>query len=74
MFKMGMRDEIIPLRFRPAGIHGSVHFSRTGVVSFVIVALDSEKFPRLDPEDYQSVPWAETEDAIARESRSEKRY
>jgi hypothetical protein len=74
MFKVGMRDEIIPVRFRPAGIHGALHFSRTGCISFIITALDSEIFPPVGPVDYQSVPWAETEDAIARDSRSEKRY
>ncbi len=74
IFKVGMRDEIIPVRFRPAGIHGALHFSRTGCISFIITALDSEKFPRLDPVDYQSVSWAETEDAITRESRSQERY
>jgi hypothetical protein len=74
MFKVGMRDEIIPVRFRPAGIHGSVHFSRTGLISFVVVSLDSEIFPPVSPVDYRSVSWAESEDAIARESCSEKRY
>lgn len=66
MLKVGMKDEIVPLRFRPAGLHGSMHFSRTGCVSFVIVSLDSEIFPRLDPADYQALPTVGNEDAIAR--------
>lgn len=44
MLKVGMRDEIIPVRFRPNRVHGSLHFSRTGIITFIITALDSERF------------------------------
>lgn len=35
MVKIGMKDEILPIHFRPNRIRGSLHFSRTGVISFV---------------------------------------
>lgn len=44
MLEIGMKNEIVPIRFRPRGISGSLHFSRTGLVSFVITALDTEIF------------------------------
>jgi hypothetical protein len=44
MLEIGMKNEIVPIRFRPRGISGSIHFSRTGLVSFVITSLDTEIF------------------------------
>ena len=44
MLEIGMKNEIVPIRFRPRGISGSLHFSRTGLVSFVITSLDTEIF------------------------------
>ena len=37
---MGMKNEIILICIRPRGVHGSVHFSRTGLNSFVLVESD----------------------------------
>lgn len=72
MFKVGMKDEIVPVRFRPPGVHGSMHFSRTGCISFVVVSLDSEIFPRLDPADYQALPQVDGKDAIAHIASSQE--
>jgi hypothetical protein len=47
MLRIKMRDEIIPISFRPDWIHGSIHFSRTGCLSFLITAIDSEMFPKM---------------------------
>jgi hypothetical protein len=44
MAKVGMKDEIVPIRSRHNRVRGSLHFSRTGVMSMVIVSLDSEIF------------------------------
>jgi hypothetical protein len=52
MMKVGMKDEIIPVRFRPNWVHGSVHFCRTGCISFVIAALDPERFPKAQGESF----------------------
>ncbi len=41
-----MRDEILPLRIKPAGVLGAIHTSRSGLVWFVFTALDSERFVR----------------------------
>lgn len=35
MVELGMKDEVFPINFRPARIHGALHFSRTGIISFV---------------------------------------
>lgn len=41
---IGMRNEIIPVSFRPRGVSGSIHFSRTGLISCVFVSLDNKRF------------------------------
>jgi hypothetical protein len=46
MLKIGMKDAIIPVKFRPNWIHGALHFSRTGIISFIVTAIDPEKFPK----------------------------
>jgi hypothetical protein len=46
MLKVGMKDEIIPCWFRPNWIHGAIHLSRTGCISFVFTALDPKVFPK----------------------------
>lgn len=46
MLGVGIRDEIIPVSFRCDWIHGSIHFSRVGSLSFVLSALDPEVFPK----------------------------
>ena len=35
MFKKWMKNEVVPLKFRPARVRGSLHFSRTGIISFI---------------------------------------
>jgi len=35
MIKKWMRNEVVPLKFRPARVRGSLHFSRTGIISFI---------------------------------------
>lgn len=47
MWKVGMRNEIVPVRFRPNWIHGALHFSNSGVISFVITAVDPEVFGKV---------------------------
>jgi hypothetical protein len=44
MATVGMKDEIVPVRFRRNRIHGSLHFCRSGICSFVIHAMDIERF------------------------------
>jgi hypothetical protein len=48
LLKVGMRNEIVSLRFRPNWIHGSIHFSSSGSISFVLTAVDPEVFPRVE--------------------------
>jgi hypothetical protein len=48
MLKIGMRNEIVSVRFRPDWIHGSIHFSRTGCINFVFSAMDPERFPKME--------------------------
>jgi hypothetical protein len=47
MSKWGMKDEILPVSFRPDWVHGSLHFRRTGIITFVITALSREMFPKV---------------------------
>jgi hypothetical protein len=35
-----MRNESIPIRIRPGRVCGSIHFSRTGLITFVITESD----------------------------------
>jgi hypothetical protein len=35
MIKIGMKDDVVPVKFRPARVRGSLHFSRTGCISFI---------------------------------------
>ncbi len=51
--KVGMKDEIIPVRFRPYWVHGSFHFSRTGCISFIFTALDPERFPKIERKNWE---------------------
>lgn len=48
MLKLGMRNEILPVRFRPDWIHGALHLSRTGCFSFIFTATDPERFPKME--------------------------
>lgn len=48
MLKTGMRNEILPVRFRPDWIHGALHLSRTGCLSFVFTATDPKRFPKME--------------------------
>lgn len=53
MLKIRMRDEIIPVTFRPNWIHGALHFSDTGIISFVITTIDHSVFPRVERENLE---------------------
>lgn len=44
MIPWGMKDEVIPVRFRPNWIRGSLHFFRSGCIEFVVTACDPEIF------------------------------
>jgi len=48
MLKVGVRDEIVPVWFRPNWIHGSLHFSRTGCLAFIFTATDPNRFPKME--------------------------
>lgn len=50
MWKVGMRNEVVPVRFRPNWIRGALHFSNTGIISFVITAVDPEVFGKVKGE------------------------
>lgn len=56
---VGMKNEIIPIRIRPGRVCGSIHFSRTGLISFVITESDfaDRKIPDCN--------YAESEKSIA---------
>lgn len=58
---IGMRNEVIPIRCRPRGFSGSIHFSRTGLISCVFVSLDSERFPRAGEQARKSLAMAKDE-------------
>lgn len=49
----GMKNETIPVRFRPNWIRGSIHYSRTGLVTFVITATDPEIFAPVPRKNYE---------------------
>ncbi len=36
MLRIGMKDEVLPVSFRPNRIRGALHISRTGICSFII--------------------------------------
>jgi hypothetical protein len=40
MLKVGMKDEVFTCWFRPNWIHGTLHFSRTGCLTFLFRAAD----------------------------------
>lgn len=74
MTQWGMRDEVIPVRFRPNWIRGSLHFRRSGCIEFVITASDPEIFspePRKNPEIFSSL---EVEDTSYYEPCKKERY
>ncbi len=54
MFKMGIKDEVIPVVFGCDWIHGSLHVSRTGICSFVLAAIDRKVFPGIQGENAES--------------------
>lgn len=74
MMSWGMRDETVPVRFRPSWIHGSIHYSRTGILTFIVTATDPEIFspePRKNPEIFSSL---EVEDTSYYEPCQKERY
>lgn len=58
MIKIGMKDETIPVHFRANRIRGSLHFSRTGVISFIggsrHLKSNNEVAQQLLPDSYQT--------------------
>lgn len=74
MLKVGMKDEVIPLRIRPGRVCGSIHFSRTGCVSFVVVALNPEIFPPVNPADCGFLSQADNKGEAASIASSEGWY
>jgi hypothetical protein len=73
MAKVGMKDEIIPIRCRRNRIRGSVHFSRTGLVSMVITSLDREIFGAIDSKN-QGIFATEQNDMVGGVQGREERY
>jgi hypothetical protein len=63
---LGMRDESIPIHIRPGRVCGSIHFSRTGCISFVITESDfaDRKIPNCN--------YAESEKSIAHIQNTEE--
>lgn len=47
MLKTGMKNEVLPVRFRRNRLRGSMHFSRTGCITFIVSAIDAEVFPAM---------------------------
>lgn len=74
MFKTGMKDEILPVRFGHNWIRGSVHISRTGLLSFVITAMDSERFPKVERKNPEIFSDGQAEDGSYFQSNSKERY
>lgn len=73
MLKAGMKNEIIPVRFRPSWIRGSLHFSNTGIVSFIITAIDPEVFPKSKGENLEEFSTVATYSDGFYDSDNEKR-
>ncbi len=46
MVKVGMKDEALSCWFRPSWVHGSLHFSRSGCLTFLFTAIDPKVFPK----------------------------
>lgn len=59
LLKLGLRDEVVPVLFKCPWVHGSLHFSRSGSISFIIHAVDTEMVPKMaskTPEDFAKLP------------------
>lgn len=69
MMPWGMKDEVIPVRFRPNWIRGSMHFRRTGCISFIITATDPEIFAPVVSGGYE-----EGEKSVYVQSAGKERY
>ncbi len=74
MLKFGIKDEILPLRIRPNRFRGSVHISRTGVVSFVLGSTTTPMLTETDRKNSQIFSASEAEDTSYYQSSREERY
>jgi hypothetical protein len=74
MLKTGIKDEMLPLRIRPNRFRGSVHVSRTGIVSFVLGSTAASVFTETDRKNSQIFSASEAEDASYYQSDHEERY
>jgi hypothetical protein len=74
MLKTGIKDEILPLRIRPNRFRGSLHISRTGVVSFVLGSTAASVLTEVDRKNSQIFSAGEEEDASYYQSSREERY
>jgi hypothetical protein len=72
MFKVGIKDEVIPVSFRPDWIHGSLHISRTGICSFILTAIDREVFPSFERENLEIFSNHLVEDASYYQSNAKR--
>jgi hypothetical protein len=73
MLEWGMKDEIIPVHFRPSWIHGSIHCKRSGCISFVITAIDREVFASLPRKNHEIFSDMEVEDVSYYQSSRKER-
>lgn len=55
MIGTGMKDEVLPVVFRPSWIHGALHLSRTGVINFIVTAFDASRIDKDISDAWQSV-------------------
>jgi hypothetical protein len=62
MLKMGIKDEVFPLRVRPNRLRGSIHVSRTGVVSFVVGSVVDSAVVEAGRKNWEIFSTAESED------------
>ncbi len=63
MLGAGMKDEVVAIRFRPNWIHGALHFSRTGIINFVVTAFDASRIDKGISSAWQSVTGTEIQDS-----------
>ncbi len=74
MLKTGIKDEMLPLRIRPNRFRGSVHVSRTGIISFVIGSTAASVLTEIDRKNWEIFSASGAEDASYYQSSREERY
>lgn len=72
MLVTGMKDEVLPVIFRPSWIRGALHFSRTGIINFVVTALDRSSLDKRASDAWQSVTGREFQDSSIYEHSNEE--